>query len=332
VIAAKLRNMPAAAAVGLGMGIANSLLQYYLPPSSVSTADLLTALPFIVMVIALVVYGIWEGSVNEAGVGGALDRAIRPQGQSVLTPVGAVAKLSWRPSLFGFVCLLGLPLLLHGFWVGLLAQGVAFGIIFLSFTLATGEGGMIWLCQGAFAGAGGMSAALLAEHQHVPILLAVLIGGVIAVPFGVLIGLLTIRMGDLYVALVTLTFGIMVDDIVFNRQIFSNNGLGVNVNAPGFVHGQRALVYLGIVVFALVTVFMVNLRRSTTGLALTAVRSTSNGSQTTGISVLQMKLTVAALAAFVAGIGGGLLAVTLGVANPNNYATLGAEVWLAVLV
>ena len=128
--------------------------------------------------------------------------------------------------------LVGVPFFLHGFWIGLLAQGVAYGVIFLSFTLVTGEGGMIWLCQGAFAGAGGMAAALLAADHHLPILLAVLIGGFVAVPFGVLIGLLTIRMGDLYVALATLTFGLLVDNLVFVRQIFNNNGLGVSVSIP----------------------------------------------------------------------------------------------------
>jgi hypothetical protein len=45
-----------------------------------------------------------------------------------------------------------------------------------------------------------------------------------------------------------------------------------------------------------------------------------------------MKVMMAGLAAFVAGIGGGLLAITLGVALPNNYTTLGGEVWLVVLV
>jgi branched-chain amino acid transport system permease protein len=51
-----------------------------------------------------------------------------------------------------------------------------------------------------------------------------------------------------------------------------------------------------------------------------------------GISVLQMKVLVAALAAFVAGIGGAMYALSLGTALPSNYSTLGGLVWLAVLV
>jgi hypothetical protein len=67
-------------------------------------------------------------------------------------------------------------------------------------------------------------------------------------------------------------------------------------------------------------------------LALAAVRSSPNASKSVGIGVVQSKVLLAGLAAFVAGIGGGMLAVTLGVALPPNYATLIGEIWLVVLV
>jgi len=148
----------------------------------------------------------------------------------------------------------------------------------------------------------------------------------------VIIGVLTIRLGDLYVALVTLTFGLLVDDLVFTRAIFLNNGIGVNVNLPSFASSPRAFAYLALVVYAIVSLLIVNLRRSTTGLAITAVRGSATGSRTMGISVLQMKVLIAGAAAFVAGIGGAMYALSLGVALPTNYSTLGGEVWLAILV
>lgn len=334
VIAGKLRSLPIAVGIGLAMGVASALVQYGLPPASLYTADLLYAIPFLTMAGFLVYFIIRQGSVAEVtGVGGTLDRAIRPHEGQVQAGRGwGSERLSWRPSLFAFACLLGLPLLLHGLWIGLLAEGVAYAILFMSFSLVTGEGGMIWLCQASFAGAGGMTAALLAVDHGVPILLGVLIGGVVAIPFGIVIGWFTIRMGDLYVALVTLTFGLLVENVVFNRAIFSNNGVGVNVTPPRFAGGDRALVYLCIGAFAVVALVTVNFRRSTTGLGLAAIRSSNVGSRSIGISVVQMKLLTAGLAAFVAGVGGGMLAITLGVANTGNYSTLGAEVWLVVLV
>jgi branched-chain amino acid transport system permease protein len=335
VLAGQLRSLPIAAGVGLGMGVASALVQYGLPPASVYTADLLYAIPFLTMVGFLAYFIIRQGSVAEVpGLGGTLDRAIRPHAnQSVQVGSRSGAeRLSWRPSVFAFACLLGLPLLLHGLWIGLLAEGVAYAIVFLSFSLVTGEGGMIWLCQATFAGAGGMTAALLAVHDGVPILVGVLIGGFVAIPFGLIIGWFTIRMRDLYVAMVTLAFGLLVENVVWNRAIFSNNGVGINVNPPHFAAGDRALVYLAIGAFALVALLTVNFRRSTTGLGLAAIRSSTVASRSIGISVVQMKLLTAGFAAFVAGIGGGILALTLGVANTGNYSTLGAEVWLVVFV
>lgn len=337
VIAAKLRNLPVAVLVGLGIGIAGALVQYWLPPSSSFTAAVLPSIPFVVTAIFLVYFMVRSGGVDEsAGVGGALDRAIRPQGEAQIaastSDTPATRALSWRAGVVGFALVCLLPFILHGFWIGLVGQGVCYGIIYLSFTLVTGEGGMIWLCQATFAGAGGFTMAILAVNHGWPVLPSVIVGGLVATPFGLLIGFLTIRLGDLYVALVTLTFGLLVENLVFSRQIFQNSGIGINVTPPQFASGPRAFVYLSLAIFAVVALIIVNVRRSTTGLALNAVRWSEPGSKTLGISVLQMKVLVAGLASFVAGIGGAMLALSLGAALSANYSTLGGVVWLAVLV
>src|SRR5206468_2203924 len=57
-----------------------------------------------------------------------------------------------------------------------------------------------------------------------------------------------------------------------------------------------------------------------------------NASRTMGLSVIQMKMLVSGLAAFVAGVGGGLFAMSHKQAVPLDYATLAGLVWLAVLV
>lgn len=339
VVAAKLRNLPVAIVVALLMGVASALVQHYMPPTSSLTTAVINSIPFAVTAIFLVYYIFRTGRVSESeGIGGALDRAIAVQGTdrsggATVDPTRAATRsLSWRPSVAGVVLVAILPLLLHGFWIGLVAQGVAFGVLYLSFTLVTGEGGMVWLCTATFGGIGALTAAQLATNHGWPVLLAVLAGGVVAAPFGVVIGLLTIRLGDLYVALVTLTFGLLMETLVFTRNTFLNNGLGVNIDRPHFATGDRAFTYLGLAVFVLLSLFIVNLRRSTTGLAMSAVRWSDSASKTIGISVLQMKVIIAGLAAFVAGIGGALWAMAGGTAQPTNYATLAGVIWLAVLV
>ncbi len=85
VVAARLRSLPVAVIVGLLMGVATSLIQRYLPSDSQWTTGLINAIPFIVIALFLV-YSLFRGGrVGETeGWGGALDRAITPQGESRL--------------------------------------------------------------------------------------------------------------------------------------------------------------------------------------------------------------------------------------------------------
>jgi branched-chain amino acid transport system permease protein len=106
----------------------------------------------------------------------------------------------------------------------------------------------------------------------------------------------------------------------------------VNVTPPSFAASPRAFAYLALGVFAVLSLLIVNLRRSTAGLALNAVRWSAPAAKTMGISALGMKVLVAGFAAFVAGIGGAMYALSLGNALPDNYSTLGGLVWLAILV
>src|SRR3974390_3459221 len=92
VVAAKLRNLPVAVGVGLLMGVATSLLQRYLPPQSTWTAGIIDAVPFAVIALFLLYSLVRRQRVGENdGWGGALDRAITPQGESQLA--GSTASL-----------------------------------------------------------------------------------------------------------------------------------------------------------------------------------------------------------------------------------------------
>jgi branched-chain amino acid transport system permease protein len=339
VIAAKLRNLPVAVIVGLLMGVVSSLVQYLLPSNSPFTTDIIPSIPFVTTAVFLVYFMIRSGRVNESdGVGGALDRALTVTGDTRVNATGTPSpkassrSMGWRAPVVGVALVFLLPLLVHGLWAGVLATGIAYGVLFLSFTLVVGEGGMVWLCMVTFAGVGGLVAAQLATLHHWPVLLAILGGGVVALPMGVLIGILTIRLGELYVALVTLTFGLLMENLVFNLNPFLNQGLGQTLSRPDFASGNVVFAYILLAIFVIVALFIVNIRRSTTGMALTAVRRSESASKTTGVSVFQMKVVIAGIAAFIAGIGGALLAVASGVALPSNYDTVGGLVLLSVVV
>ena len=341
VVAAKLRSLPIAVAVGLLMGVATSLFQRYLPPASNWTTEIIDAVPFMVIALVLVYNLVRQGRVGDTeGWGGALDRAIMPQGESRLggstDSVVEEASLNFFGKYAGPVFLIAvvaaLPLIVQGYWVGLMAEAFAYGVIFLSWTIVTGEGGMLWLCQITFAGVGALTTAQLANNHGWPVLAAVVAGGVVALVLGVIVGFLSIRLGDLYVALVTLTFGLLMENLVFTLPSFVNQGLGLNLNRPSFATTDLSYAYVCLAAFIIIALFIVNFRRSTTGLALNAARWSEAGARTSGISVVQMKVIAGGLAALIAGIGGGLLALAQTSFQPSEFATFAGLVWLAVLV
>jgi branched-chain amino acid transport system permease protein len=338
VVAARLRSLPGVVAVSLAMGVVTDVIQKYLPPNSSFTAAVVPSIPFAFILLFLVFYLVRSGTVREqAGVGGPLDHAIRPANDDP-SPGTRSVETKTKPGLaLSAIPLLGvaaLPLVFRGsaYWLGLVALGLCYAITFLTFTVVTGEGGMLWLSQIVFAGGGALAAAQFATVWHLPALVAVILGGVLVGMVGAIIGSLTIRLGDLYVGLVTLTFGLLAETLIFTRNRFLRGGLGVVLNRPKFANGDLAFAYLALAVFAVFALVIVNLRRSTSGLALRAVRDSEAASRTLGLSVLQVKVIVGALAAFVAGVGGGFLALYARLAQPDSYATFLGLVWLAVVV
>jgi branched-chain amino acid transport system permease protein len=341
VVAARLRSLPVAVGVSLVMGLVTDVIQKYLPTNSELTNDIVPSIPFGFILLFLLYYVIRTGRVSEVATGGAvLDKAIAIEGHDraaySLAVSGLVARR--RFSLWRLTPLLPLavvaffPVFFNGFWLNLVAEGFALALVLLSYTVVTGEGGMIWLCQITFAGAGAIGGAQLATVEGWPPLAAAFVAALIVVPVGIVIGALTIRLGDLYVALVTLSFGLLVDTLVFPRERFYQSGVGVAFKRPGFAQSDQDFAYLTLAVFIVFAILIVNLRRSTTGLALSAVRWSEPASRTLGLSVVRLKVLVTALSTFVAALGGAFLAMWNGSSLPDSFHTFQGLVWLAVLV
>jgi ABC-type branched-subunit amino acid transport system permease subunit len=102
-----------------------------------------------------------------------------------------------------------------GSWVFTLTQILVFSIVFLSIVLLTGMSGQISLCQATFAGVGAFTAGQLANHFSVSILLGIILAGIASAAVGVVVALPALRLGGLALALATLAFGLLADNIGF---------------------------------------------------------------------------------------------------------------------
>jgi branched-chain amino acid transport system permease protein len=134
------------------------------------------------------------------------------------------------------------------------------------------------------------------------------------------------------VALVTLSFGLLIDQVVFSQTRFLPGLGGIQMGRPSFAVSDHAFAYFALAVFLIVGIAVVNLRRSSSGLAVSAIRWSQPAARTLGIKVVRMKLVLSGIAAFVAGLGGAVLSMYDQSTDPITYGTFNGLVWLAVLV
>lgn len=336
VVAARLRSLPLAMVFGLLIGVVGAVPQKWIDPNGTFAQYFLPSVPFIFMLLALVYFAL-RGQTGDQAAGGALDKAISVAGgdASVMPATGLRIGKFPMPlvlSLAVIVVVGLLPLVFNIYWAGLTASAIVLAIVLLSYTLVTGEGGMLWLCQISFAGMGAIVIAELSTNHGWNPLLAAVVGSIVVVPVGILIGLLTIRLGELYVALVTLSAGLLAQLLLITQDRWYNYGGGTTVARPSFATDNKAFTYLAFAVFLILALLVINLRRSSAGLALGAVRWSENGAKTIGLSVVQSKILVSALATYVATLGGAFIAMDKQTTLPDFFQPFTGMVWLAVLM
>ncbi len=191
VVVARLSSLSLAFLGALLVGLIGGLSVKYLPSSGVLSRGFRPSVPFIVMAFFLLVYA--RRLTREPRSRDVHTTKSPPR----VTPARAGPWARALQLLIPATVVLTLPLLLDDFWVTIVASGVALAVIFLSITVVTGEGGMISLCQITFAGIGAITAAQLATESGWPLGLSILVGGLVAVPFGLLIALPALRLGDI---------------------------------------------------------------------------------------------------------------------------------------
>ncbi len=336
VVIARMHSLPLAFVGAIGLGMVQELsksvavgnfLDNFLDRQSVWIRGLPQIIPFAVMLIFLIVYrGLGRERVDT-------DPRSVPLEVDVVAPDEPASR--WRralPAALLAVAVVVAPVFLTGLWEGIVAKGLALAIIFLSYTLVSGSGGMLSLCQISFAGVAAALTADLATNHGMAIVVAIPLAALLVVPIGVIAALPSLRVGDLYLALATLAFAVLVENTYFELPSVNNFGQGVEVPRPQGFGDDLTFYYLLVVCFIAMALLVRNIKRSTTGLELDAMRSSPTATATIGIGIVRSKLTVFGLSAFVSGIGGALFATYSGRASPQQFSVLVGVVWLAVVV
>lgn len=185
-------------------------------------------------------------------------------------------------------------------------------ILAMSLNLVTGFTGQLHLGHAGFMAIGAYTAGLLAAKAGVGFTAAVLAAGLVAAVFGVIVGLPTLRLRGDYLAIATLGFGEIVRITILNLEI---------TGGPFGLRGIPRLTNLPIVIIAVVITYVIlySLVRSRVGRALIAIREDEVAAEVMGIETTRFKVTAFALAAFFAGIAGGLFAFWFRFLSPGSF-------------
>jgi branched-chain amino acid transport system permease protein len=285
-------------------------------------------LPFVIIIVTMFVFGD-RLPVRGSVLIGSLPRVphARLTKMSFLIPVGAG--------------ILG-TLFLGPLWRGAILTTLIAIVIALSFVVLTGFGGQTSLGQMAFAGIAGFVLSRLATDHGVPFPLAPLAASLVAMVFGVIVGIPALRIRGTNLAIVTLAGGVMISEFVFkNPAIIGDISTGgAQVPNPALGSWDFGLVFgtstsrpiFGLFVLAvtvLVAVVVLNVRRSGTGRVILAVRGNERASAAIGIDVTRVKLTVFAVSSWIAGTAGTLIAYRFGSVSELSYGTLASLTALA---
>lgn len=321
----RLVSFPWAFGSALALGIFTELLKKW--SSSGTVANVESSIPWLVLFVALIVLG---GRLKEAGI------AVRPMAASAAAggPASAMAlddttgkSRRLEPSTLAgvglFAVALFVPLFVHGPRLSDLTGGAIFMMIAVTLVVLTGWAGQISIAQFSFVGVGAFCVGHLAGTHGDNFVPAALAGMAIAVPLGLLVGLPSLRLKGLFLALATLAFALIMDGIVFNSVGVSGGITGITAPRPRILGvsfaSNTAMYLLSVCVLGAVLVGTYALRRGPVGRRLLILRDSPLAASTLGVNLTVTKLVTFAICGVVASLGGALFGAWQGSITPLNF-------------
>ncbi|MCW2548110.1 MAG: inner-rane translocator, partial [Mycobacterium sp.] len=218
------------------------------------------------------------------------------------------------------------------------------GIVALSLIPLVGYAGRISLCQLSFAGIG---AVVVAHSGANGAPASLLLAAVVAAVIGALISLPALRLSGIYLALLTAAFAVTLDRWIFQLPAFDSFGKGkkfdlfesgslsfTRFGIGSFnVNSSKTYFVFGAIVFAIMALIVVAVRRSMFGQRLLALKESPAACETLGMNPRMTTLAVFTLSAGMAGLGGGIYGAALQTATPDTFQFFsGLAILLTVVV
>jgi branched-chain amino acid transport system permease protein len=238
--------------------------------------------------------------------------------------------------------LIALPDLLSTYWLKILTAVAIYSIVCLGLGLLMGRVGLVSLGQIAVLAIGSWVAARLLFATGLPFPIVLLMSGVITMVIGTIVGLPALRVSGLYLALITLMLAGAITVVLASTDFPNGAGgflghtestLGGHaVRRPAIGESDPAFFRYSVVVAAAMFLLVLWHIRSKVGRSWEVIRQSEPAALAAGINTTLYKLWAFALASFITGVAGGLLAANVGSLFNYTFPTRENIVLLAVVL
>lgn len=228
---------------------------------------------------------------------------------------------------------------------GLLVPFCVYSIAAASLNLTVGILGELSLGQAGFMCIGAYSSAIFSvctketiTNSLIRFPIALLIGGIFAAIFGVLIGIPVLRLRGDYLAIVTLAFGEIIKNVFaalyvgydskgLHFSLTSQGDLGLEPDGKMLINGALGIsgtpkdstFVIGFIVLLISLIILYNFINSRTGRAVMSVRDNRIAAESIGLNITKYKLITFGITAFLAGIAGALFSHNLAILQASKF-------------
>jgi len=214
--------------------------------------------------------------------------------------------------------------------------GVALAVAAISLNLLLGYTGQISLGHAGLLAIGAFASGIVTSRWHGPMAIGMIAAVLVSAALALIVGLPALRLRGLYLAVVTVVFGLVMQYSVLRSTVFSGGSAGIAL--PRRVWGHRVTtdnaLFLVVCLLLLLVVWAVddNATRSRVGRAWQAIREDEAVAQSFGIDVTRYKLLAFVVSGGMAGLAGAMYGHAIGFVNSESPFNFNLSLQLVIVV
>jgi branched-chain amino acid transport system permease protein len=230
-------------------------------------------------------------------------------------------------TILSIIFLFMVPLIFPEYWVLILSEILIMGLFAISFNLLFGYSGLLSFGHAGFFGVGAYTAALLIQYNITSIPLIILIGIIVSIIISSIIGFLSVKHDEIYFAMITLAFGMMLFTIAHNWTSLTGGSDGlplmtmpvIKIAGKEFSFFMPQVVYYFTLIITIICEFILwRIVNSHFGLILTGMRENKNRLIFSGANIRNIRLFAFVISAVFSSIAGIIFCFFSSMATPDS--------------